>query len=173
MRQGLALPSWAGLGHLRKKQSGFPDISLVTHTHTHTLFLTHWFGKDPSSLPQYPHSPSSSVIKFHKAKDGIETRFPPQWDLRESIGWIATVFLKTNVTIFVLSSFWGLEWVPDGRSSNSHLGPWSKQKMIEQRAESNNSGSPKTELLYLLWLFYSRLNVRENQLFIMFKPVVL
>ena len=47
-----------------------------THTHTHTLFLTHWFGKDPSSLPQYPHSPSSSVIKFHKAKDGIETRFP-------------------------------------------------------------------------------------------------
>ena len=78
VRQGLALPSWAGLGHLRKKQSGFPDISLVTHTHTHThtLFLTHWFGKDPSSLPQYPHSPSSSVIKFHKAKDGIETRFP-------------------------------------------------------------------------------------------------
>ena len=71
-RPGFAILSWVRPFEEDTKR----DFQTFLWSHTHTLFLTHWFGKDPSSLPEYPHSPSSSVIKLHKAKDGIETRFP-------------------------------------------------------------------------------------------------
>lgn len=78
---------------------GFPDISLVRHT----LFLTHWFGKDHSSLPQYPHSPSSSVTKLCKAKDGIETKSPSVRSTWKYCVNCYRVFLSSNMTVFILS----------------------------------------------------------------------